>query len=89
MTDTLRWPDELGRQLPPQQEALGLSPSKTAVKSGKVCEVVCRLDAGEDTTGLSWLTVLGGWGLAMRLESVGPPPAGALACRFPADVGAA
>lgn len=89
MTDTLRWPDELGRQLRPQQEALGLSPSKTAVKSGKVCEVIYRLEAGEDTTVSSWLAVLGGWGLAMRLESVGLPPAGALARRFQADVGAA
>ena len=50
MTDNIRLPDELGRQLRTRREALGLSKSALAEKAGKVREVICRLEAGEDAT---------------------------------------
>ena len=78
MTDNIRLPDELGRQLRVQREALGLSKSKLADKAGKVREVVYRLEAGEDTT-------VSSLGLAMRLESVGLPSASEVARRFQED----
>lgn len=85
VTDTIRLPDELGRRLREQREALGLSKSKLAEKAGKVREVVYRLEAGEDTTVSSLMAVLGALGLAMRLESVGLPSAKEVARRFQED----
>ena len=85
MTDNIRLPDELGRQLRVQREALGLSKSKLADKAGKVREVVYRLEAGEDTTVSSLMAVIGALGLAMRLESVGLPSASEVARRFQED----
>jgi transcriptional regulator with XRE-family HTH domain len=82
MTDTLRLPDELGRALRERREALGLSKSELAGKAGKVREVIYRLEAGEDTTVSSLMAVLGGLGLAIRLESVGLPTAEEVARRF-------
>jgi len=85
MNDKICLPDELGHRLREQREALGLSKSALAQKSGKVREVVYRLEAGEDTTVSSLMAVLGALGLAMRLESVGLPSANEVARRFQED----
>ena len=85
MNDRIRLPDELGHRLREQREALGLSISALAQKSGKVREVVYRLEAGQDTTVSSLMAVLGALGLAMRLESVGMPSASEVARRFQED----
>ena len=85
MTDTIRLPDELGRQLRERREALGMSKSQLAGKAGKVREVVYRLEAGEDTTVSSLMAVLGALGLALRLERVGLPSAQEVARRFQED----
>ena len=85
MTDNIRLPDELGRQLHEHREALGLSKSKLAQKAGKVREVVYRLEAGEDSTVSSLLAVLGAMGLAMQLVRVGLPSAKEVAKRFRED----
>lgn len=82
MTDTIRLPDELGRQLRAHREALGLGKSELAGRAGKVREVVYRLEAGEDTTVSSLMAVLGALGLTMRLERVGLPSAQEVARRF-------
>ena len=82
MTDNIRLPDELGRQLRARREALGLSKSALAVKAGKVREVVYRLEAGEDTTISSLLAVMGALGLVLRVERVGLPSASEVAARF-------
>lgn len=82
MTDNIRLPDELGRQLRARREALGLSKSALAEKAGKVREVVYRLEAGEDTTVSSLLAVMGALGLVLRLERAGLPSASEVAARF-------
>ena len=48
-------------------------------------EGVYRLEAGEDSTASSLLTVLGALGLALRLEPVGLPSAREVARRFQMD----
>ena len=85
MTDMIRLPDELGRQLRERREALGMSKSELAEKAGKVREVVYRLEAGQDTAVSSLISVLGVLGLAMRLDRVGLPSAEEVARRFQED----
>ena len=85
MTDTMRLPDELGRQLRERRESLGMTKTELAEKAGKVREVVYRLEAGADTTVSSLMAVLGAQGLAMRLERVGLPSAKEVARRFQED----
>lgn len=85
MTDSVRLPDELGRQLRDRRLALGLSKSELAQRAGKVREVVYRLEAGEDSTVSSMLAVLGALGLALRLEPAGLPTAQEVARRFQLD----
>jgi HTH-type transcriptional regulator / antitoxin HipB len=85
MTDTVRLPDELGRQLREYRESLGMSKTELAEKAGKVREVVYRIEAGADTTVSSLMAVLGALGLAMRLERVGLPSAKEVARRFQED----
>lgn len=85
MTDIVRLPDQLGRQLQERRKALGLGKSELAQRAGKVREVVYRLEAGEDTTVSSLLAVLGALGLALRLEPVGLPSAQEVARRFQMD----
>jgi len=85
MADTVRLPDELGRQLLARRQALGLSKAELAQRAGKVREVIYRLEAGEDSTVSSLLAVLGALGLALRLEPVGLPTAQEVARRFQLD----
>ena len=85
MTDNIRLPDELGRQLRSHRESLGMGKSELAEKAGKVREVVYRLEAGEDTTVSSLMAVLAALGLVMRLERVGLPSAKEVARRFQED----
>lgn len=85
MTDIVRLPDELGRQLLARRKTLGLSKSELALRAGKVREVVYRLEAGEDITVSSLLAVLGALGLALRLEPAGLPSAQEVARRFQMD----
>ena len=85
MTDSIRLPDELGRQLREHREALGLSKSALAERSGKVREVLYRLESGADTTVSSLMAVLSALGLAIRLERVGLPSAEDVARRFQED----
>jgi transcriptional regulator with XRE-family HTH domain len=82
MTDNIRFPDELGRQLKARREALGLSKVALAEKSGKVREVIYRLEAGEESTVSSLLAVMGALGLVMRVERAGLPTASEVAARF-------
>jgi predicted transcriptional regulator len=82
MTDNNRLPDEPGHQLRTRREALGLSKSALADKSGKVREVIYRLEAGEDATVSSLLAVMGALGLVMRMERAGLPTASEVAARF-------
>lgn len=82
MTDNIRLPDELGRQLKARREALGLNKSALAEKSGKVREVIYRLEAGEESTVSSLLAVMGALGLVMRVERAGLPTANEVAARF-------
>lgn len=89
MTDIIRLPDELGQQLRARREALGMGKAELAAKAGKVREVVYRLEAGEDTTVSSLLSVLSALGLALRLEPAGLPSAAEVARRFLEDDDAA
>lgn len=85
MTDTIRIPIELGQQLRLRRRALKLSIVELARKSGRVREVIYRLENGEDSTVSSLLAVMGALGLAMRLETVGMPTAAEVAARFQDD----
>lgn len=85
MTDSIRLPDELGRQLRARREALGLSKSALADKAGKVREVIYRLEAGEESTVSSLLAVMGALGLVLRVERAGLPSASDVAARFMED----
>lgn len=85
MTDIIRLPDELGRQVRERRIALGFNKSQLAERAGKVREVVYRLEAGEDTTVSSLMAVLGALGLAIRLERAGLPSAKEVAQRFQED----
>ena len=85
MTDNIRLPDELGRQLRERRRNLHLSKVKLAEKAGKVREVIDRLEAGHDSTVSSLLAVLGALGFALRLERVGLPTAEEVAARFEQD----
>lgn len=82
MTDAIRLPDELGRQLRERRMVLGLSKTALAEKAGKVREVVYRLEAGEDTTVSSLFAVMGALGLVLRVERAGLPSASEVAARF-------
>jgi transcriptional regulator with XRE-family HTH domain len=85
MTDNIRLPIDLGKQLRERREATGLSKSQLAEKAGKVREVIYRLENGDDTTVSSLLAVLSALGLTMRLESAGLPTAKEIAARFQDD----
>ena len=80
-----RLPDELGALLKAEREKAGLSKSGLALRSGKVREVIYRLEAGEDVTVSSMMAVLGALGLVMRIENGGMPTMEEVAARFAAD----
>ena len=87
MTDTIRLPDELGQLLKAHREAAKLSKKDLAERSGKVREVVYRLEAGEDVTVSSLFAVLGALGLALRIDKAGMPSMQEVAARFAEDDG--
>ena len=89
MTDNIRLPDELGRQLQARREALGLSKTALAEKAGKVRQVIYRLEAGEESTVSSLLAVMGALGLVMRMDRAGLPTGNEVAARFMEDDDAA
>ena len=81
----VRLPDELGRLLKEQRDALGLSKKELAERAGKVREVIYRIEAGDDVTVSSLLAVLRVLGLAIRIERVGLPTMDEVAERFGRD----
>ena len=85
MTIHIRLLDELGRELSERRKALRMSQRGLAEKSGKVREVMHRLETGQDTTVSSLLAVLSALGLALHLESVGLPTSAEVASRFEED----
>ena len=82
MTDNIRLPDELGKQLRLRREALGMSKSELAERAGKVREVIYRLEAGEDTTVSSLMAVMSALKLVMQVTPAGLPTAAEVARRF-------
>lgn len=85
MTDIIRLPDELGRELSQRRRALKMSKTQLAEKAGRVREVIYRLENGEDATVSSLMAVLSALGLALRIEKVGLPSARDVAARFQDD----
>jgi len=88
MTDIsgkIRLPDELGKQIREQRIALGMTKSALAQRAGKVREVIYRLEAGDDVTVSSLMSVLSALRLAIRLEPAGLPTAEEVARRFQDD----
>jgi len=82
MTDTIRFPDELGRLLKARRKELGLTIKELAQRAGKVREVIYRIEAGEDVTLSSLMAVLGALGLGMRLEQARMSTMEEVAARF-------
>lgn len=85
MTDSIRFPNELGSRLRERRLALGLSKKDLARRAGKVREVIYRLERGEDVTLSSLMAVLEALGLVMRLEQAGLPTMQEVAARFRLD----
>ncbi len=85
MSDILRLPDELGRELRDRRKALRMSKLALARRAGKVRTVVDRLEAGHDVTVSSLFAVLGALGLVLRVERAGLPTAEEVARRFADD----
>jgi transcriptional regulator with XRE-family HTH domain len=85
MADTARLPDELGEMVKARREALGLTKKELADRSGKVREVIYRLEAGEDVTVSSLFSVLRALGLALRVERAGMPTMEEVRARFDRD----
>lgn len=85
MTDIARFTDELGLIVKARREALGLSKKELAERSGKVREVIYRLEAGEDITVSSLFSVLRALGLAVRVERAGMPTMEEVRARFDRD----
>ena len=85
MADIIRLPDELGLAIQQRRKALRMSKTDLAERSGKVREVIYRLEAGEDTTVSSLMAVLAALGLGLRVEAAGLPSAQEVAARFQDD----
>lgn len=85
MADIIRLPDELGLAIQQRRMALRMSKTDLAERSGKVREVIYRLEAGEDTTVSSLMAVLAALGLGLRVEAAGLPSAQEVAARFQDD----
>ena len=82
MTDTSRFPGELGRLLKARRQELGLTIKDLSQRAGKVREVIYRIEAGEDVTLSSLMAVLSALGLVMRLEQARMPTMEEVAARF-------
>ena len=89
MNDNLTLPTDLGQALRTHRKALRLSVTEVALRSGRVRDVIYRLERGEDTTVSSLMAVLSALGLSLSLNKAGLPTLEDMRARFAEDDDAA
>lgn len=85
MPDTASFPEDIGLILKEHRETQGLSKTELATLSNRVREVIYRLEAGQESTVSSLMTVTRALGLRIRFERAGMPTMEELAERFARD----
>ncbi|XHS79585.1 helix-turn-helix domain-containing protein [Burkholderiaceae bacterium UC74_6] len=73
MNDTIRLQTELGKAIKAARLEAKLSIAEVATKSGRVRDVIYRIEAGKDTSVASLFAVLSVLKLRVRLEKLGLP----------------
>lgn len=85
MNDIIRLPAELGTAIKAARQAAGMSIKDLADHSGRVRDVIYRLEAGKDTSLTSLFAVLSVLKLTLRLEPAGRPSLSQVQARFGSD----
>lgn len=85
MNDEIRLPADLGPALKAARLNAGMSIKELAEQSGRVRDVIYRLEAGKDTSLTSLFAVLAVLKLTMRLEPAGRPTLSQVQARFGLD----
>lgn len=85
MNDEIRLPTDLGAAIKAARQAAGLTITDLADQSGRVRDVIYRLEAGKDTSLNSLFAVLSVLKMTIRLEPAGRPTLGQVQARFGLD----
>ncbi|HEY0956503.1 MAG TPA: helix-turn-helix domain-containing protein [Roseateles sp.] len=85
MSDDIRLMTELGSAIRAARVAVGMSITELADQSGRVRDVIYRLEAGKDTSLASLFAVLSVLKLTLRLEPAGRPTLSQVQARFGLD----
>lgn len=85
MNDEIRLATELGAAIRAARLAMGLSITELAEQSGRVRDVIYRLEAGKETSLSSLFAVLAVLKLTLRLETAGRPTLSQVQARFGMD----
>lgn len=85
MNDDIRLPADLGAAIKAARQHAGLSITDLAEQSGRVRDVIYRLEAGRDTSLTSLFAVLSVLKLTLRLEPAGRPTLSQVQARFGLD----
>ncbi|MFG6441036.1 helix-turn-helix domain-containing protein [Roseateles sp. LKC17W] len=85
MNDDIRLMTELGEAIRAARVAVGMSITELADQSGRVRDVIYRLEAGKDTSLTSLFAVLSVLKLTLRLEPAGRPTLSQVQARFGLD----
>lgn len=82
MNDEIRLPTGLGAAIKAARLQAGMSIKELAEQSGRVRDVIYRLEAGKDTSLTSLFAVLAVLKLTIRLEPAGRPTLSQVQARF-------
>lgn len=85
MNDEIRLSTDLGVAIRAARLAAGMSIKELAEQSGRVRDVIYRLEAGKDTSLTSLFAVLSVLKLTIRLEPAGRPTLSQVQARFGLD----
>lgn len=85
MNDEIRLPSDLGAAIKAARQSAGLSIKELAEQSGRVRDVIYRLESGKDTSLTSLFAVLAVLKLTLRLEPAGLPTLSQVQARFGLD----
>lgn len=85
MNDTIRLQTDLGIGIKRAREAQGMTIKELAERSGRVRDVIYRLEAGKDVSLASLFAVLSVLRMTIRLEGAGRPTLAQVQARFASD----
>ncbi len=85
MNDEIRLPSDLGAAIKAARESAGMSIKELAERSGRVRDVIYRLESGKDTSLTSLFAVLSVLKLTLRLQASGRPTLSEVQSRFGLD----